>query len=99
MRLCLNLGKTLQQLRSQIDSDELPLWVAYESEYGFPLGRIEAVGAIAGSCVARSMGSRVTAKDLIPVYREAKPMKFEEGGAEMMAIWAKSHNSKLRRRN
>jgi hypothetical protein len=64
--------------------------------YGFPLTRLEATVAIAGAATCRSMGNRVNAKDLIPVFEEkAKPLSYKKG-SELFAAWAHHYNSTVK---
>lgn len=70
MRLCLALGKTLNELRQSMGSTELTLWYAYECLYGLPVGRLEAAIAISGSAVCGAMGCKVEPQKLIPKFKE-----------------------------
>jgi hypothetical protein len=93
LRLCLALGKTLQELRDGTTAEELRLWHAYELTQGLPTGRIEAAVALAGAAACQTWGARVKPIDLIPRYEDVTPLSYRDGAA-IFAAYAEAHNQR-----
>jgi len=91
LRLALALGKTLSELRLFSYSDEYSLWIAFESLFGFPMQKLSDGVAITGSAFCRTMGSKIKAHELLPLYESSKPVSFTMG-LEMLNIWSSIHN-------
>lgn len=73
LRLSMALGRTLAEVLA-MSAFELVLWLEYYQRYGFAVDRLEWTTAASGSVVARSMGAKIDAADLVPrfVSRRAK---------------------------
>ena len=95
LRLCLALGKTLQELRDNITADELRLWHAYELTQGLPTSRLEAAVALSGAAMCQTWGAKVKPYDLIPKYKEVKPLSYKQGAA-LFAAYANTHNQRCK---
>lgn len=97
LRLCLALGKTLQELRRSANLEEYALWHAFELTHGLPLQRVEAAVALSGAAMCQSWGSKIKPKDLMPKYEAPQVLSYKDG-AEIFAAMAKRHNERTTRR-
>lgn len=95
MRLCLALGKSLSELRRTTPMPEYAIWRAYELLYAFPLHRVEAGLALAGSAICQVQGGKVKPKDLVPNFEPQQILDYKTG-SEMFAAWASAHNARIR---
>ncbi|MBP3957424.1 hypothetical protein J8F10_19430 [Gemmata sp. G18] len=88
MRLCLALGyQSLKHFRECFPYDEIPLWGEYMRREGLPLQRLEAAIALSGAANCQVHGAKVSVKQLIPHFGEAKTLTGNEASVALKA-WA-----------
>ena len=64
---------------------EFAFWVQYRGRHGFPVDRLEAGTALAGTATARAMGSKVEPKHLIPKFG-AQKVSMKALAAQLKAL-------------
>lgn len=87
MRLCLALGKTLYQISTEMSSDELVYWLAYNN-YISPLPDPWRQTGVLASTVANFSGNitkPVCTEDFIPMVRVKRKVSWQEQRSKMLA--------------
>lgn len=83
MSLALRLGKTLAELREQMSSAELNLWIALDAESPIADDRADLHAAMIAAAAFQSQGAKVKVSDMMPNWSgEPAMVKEEEGGGD-----------------
>lgn len=69
--LAIALGRTLAEVTA-MSAAEFAFWLDYRRTYGFPVDRLEAATALAGTAANRAMGGKAKPRDLIPRFGRAR---------------------------
>lgn len=92
MRLCLQFGCTLSEIRERLTVQELNQWYAFTELEQWGDARADARIAVMGSAVCGSMGAKVKPAQLIPTWGEPDNNKFN---GDMFRVWAEAHNRRI----
>ncbi|CAJ3577960.1 DUF4035 domain-containing protein [Burkholderia pseudomallei] len=83
MSLALRLGKTLAELREQMSSAELSLWIGYDAESPVADDRADLHAAMIAAAAFQSQGAKVKVSDMMPRWSgEPATAEGEEGGGD-----------------
>lgn len=78
LALALRLGKTLQELRSEMSAEELLLWKAYNEQSPISDMRGDVQAAITAAAALQAQGAKVSAVDMLPKWTSEPEVLTEE---------------------
>lgn len=78
LALALRLGKTLQELRSEMSAEELLLWKAYNEQSPISDMRGDVQAAITAAAALQAQGAKISAVDMLPKWAPEAEVLSEE---------------------
>lgn len=91
LALALRLGKTLQELRSEMSAEELLLWKAYNEQSPISDMRGDVQAAITAAAALQAQGAKISAVDMLPKWTPepealTEEQQVDEGEAMLKAF-------------